>query len=617
MKDILYLLLFTTFLTTACSSGSEDIPEPGPEPGVSGEYTPKTLGNSAYGFDPLTLFTDATCSALKTGITDSDIKTCKSEFHKNIALYMKAGKYPSEFRIQEYKAYPHPDLQAKENKTSPYSLLDNPTGMAVGQGEELVIFVGKTEGRKIQIRIQDLGVPEDDGFGGISFALSEGLNQIYTPKKGLVYILYHTDDFESAPPVKIHIASGKVNGYFDSSKHGASDWKRLRDAAKEPYFDVMGKYAHITFPTKDFILYTPDGKALIDAYDKIVESEMMLMGLFKYNKVFKNRMYFNVTYRGYMYATSYHTAYHESTMPELCSVDKLTDTSIWGPSHEVGHCNQTRPGLKWHGTTEVTNNIMSMYVQTSAFKRNSHLQTTKLNDGSPNRYAKAWTEIIAAEAPHADFESNDVFCKLVPFWQLELYFGNVLGRTPMQQDDKGGFYPDVYEYVRTHPDLANAGEQQTEFVYICSQAAGMDLTDFFTKWGFLTPVDTSIDDYGNGVVRVSQERIDEIKRRIADLNLPKPDVALEYITDNNQQLYKDLRPVVAGQATRSGRTLKMTGWENVATYEVVNAEGKKIFISDGLLTPDTTASFSIRTDWEDGFKVYAVSASGERTEVKF
>ena len=613
--NFFFYFILVVFLS-ACSSGSEDIPNPSPIPEPTGEYIPKTLGSSAIGYDPLTLFTDQTCSALKTGITDEDIKACKSDFHKNIALYLKAGKYPSEFRIQEYKAYPHPDTQAKANKTSPYSLLDNPTGMAIGNGEELVIFVGETSGQKIQIRIQDLAVPGDDGFGGISYTLNEGVNQIHAPKKGLIYILYHTEDFETARPVKIHIASGHVNGYFDVTKHSGSDWKRLRDAAKEPFFDVIGKYAHLTFPTKDFILYTPDGKALIEAYDKIVESEMLLMGLFKYNKVFKNRMYFNVTYRGYMYATSYHTAYHESTMPDLCDVSKLTDKSLWGPCHEVGHCNQTRPGLKWHGTTEVTNNIMSMYLQNSIFRRDSHLQTTKLNDGSPNRYAKAWTEIIAANAPHCDFKSNDVFCKLVPFWQLELYFGNVLGQTPLQQDDNGGFYPDVYEYVRTHPDLNTAGEQQTEFVYICSQVAQMDLTDFFTKWGFLTPVETTIDDYGNGQVKVTQARVEEIKQRVASLNYPQPNVALEYITDNNWKLYQNPQPVIEGQATRSGNTLKMTDWKNVVAYEVTNKEGKKIFISEGILFPDATASFTINTDWEEGFKVYAVSASGERTEVK-
>ena len=170
-----------------------------------------------------------------------------------------------------------------------------------------------------------------------------------------------------------------------------------------------------------------------------------------------------------MYATSYHTAYNDGTLAELCNVDKLKTSACWGPAHEIGHCNQTRPGLKWLGTTEVTNNIMSEYIQTTIFGQPSRLQTEDMGDGSRNRYSKAWTQIIAAGAPHGNFGSDsDVFCKLVPFWQLELYFGKVLGRTPLQQSDKGGFYPDVYEYIRTHDNLRTAGEQQTEFVYILS-----------------------------------------------------------------------------------------------------------------------------------------------------
>lgn len=608
--------LMVLFLS-ACSSGSEEIPQPEPTPEELGEYTPVTLGFGFKDFDPLSMFTDMTCSELKPGITDADIKACNVPFYKNIAQYLKAGKYPKEFRIQEYKAYPHPDMMAKTHKTSPYSLLDNPTGMAVDSGEELVLFVAGTNGQELHIRIQELNRPDDDGFNNaISYKLNEGINQFLVQKSGLIYIMYHTEDYETAPPVKIHFASGEVNGYFDSTKHGSTDWGRLRRAATKRYFDVVGKYAHITFPTADFTQYTPDGKALIDAYDKIVESEMMLMGLFKYNKVFKNRMYLNVTYRGYMYATSYHTAFHESTMPELCDVNQLTNKSLWGPCHEVGHCNQTRPGLKWHGTTEVTNNIMSMYLQTSVFGRNSYLQTNKLNDGSPNIYAKAMTEIIAAQAPHANFESNDVFCKLVPFWQLELYFGKVLGRTPLEQADYGGFYPDVYEYVRTQPDLATAGLQQTEFVYICSLIGQANLLDFFTKWGFLTPVNVNIDDYGNGHVNVTQERVDEITRRVEELGYEQPALALEYITDNNWKMYKEPQPVIAGTSSREGRTLKFINWQNVVAYEVTDETGRLIFISEGLLHADQTASFTIRTDWKDGFKVHAVSAKGERTEIK-
>lgn len=624
LKTSLFYLLLILGLA-ACSSGEEDAPEPAPSIDTSSEYTPEKLGFTISDFDPLSIFTDNTCTALKAGVTDSEINACKSVFYKKIALYLKAGKYPSEFRIQDYKPYPHPDMAAKTHKTSPYSILDNPTGMAVNAGDELVLFVGDTGGRKLQMRIQDLAVAGDDGFNfATTYNLNEGINQFIVSKRGLIYILYHTEDYETAPTVKIHIASGHVNGYFDTSKHTSTDWGRLRNAATEPYFDVLGKYAHITFPTKDFKAHTPDGQKLIEAYDKIVESEMMFMGLFKYNKVFKNRMYFNVTYRGYMYATSYHTAYHEGTMPELCNVGILTNNSLWGPCHEVGHCNQTRPGLKWGGTAEVTNNIMSMYLQTSIFERTSYLQNTKQSEGN-NIYAKAWTEIMAGQAPHAGkydseekFKTHDAFCKLVPFWQLELYFGKVLGLTPLQQDDMGGFYPEIYEYVRTNPDLSSDGDIQTEFVYTASLIGQTDLTDFFRKWGFLTPVNASFDDYGSKNLRVTQERADEITQRIEALNLPKPELALEYISDNNLSFYQNPQPIEAGSSIREGNLLKMINWKNVVAYEVVDKDGNMVCISEGkLANNENTAAFTIGTDWQEGFKVYAVSAKGERTEVKF
>lgn len=544
-------------------------------------------------FDPSTLFTDMTCSELKPGITDEEIENCAYSFYKNIAYYLKAGKYPKEFRVQEYKAYPHPDDQAATHKTNPYSLLDNPTGISVKSGEQLMVFVGETNGQTVSMKIQDLDVPGGDGFGGSSYPLTKGANKITTSDKGLVYIMYHTSDYANVQPVKVHFASGRINGYFDIARHQASDWNRLLGNATDKYFDVVGKYAHLTFPTSRFRNYTPDGKALIDAYDKIVESEMQLMGLYKYDKTFKNRMYLNVMYTSYMYATAYHTAYNDETLPELCDVEKQKTSACWGPAHEIGHCNQTRPGLKWLGTTEVTNNIMSEYVQTTVFGQSSRLQTENMNDGSPNRYAKAWTNIIATEASHANFGDNDVFCKLVPFWQLELYFGKVLGMTPLKQSDKGGFYPNVYEYIRENADLSTAGEQQTEFVYICSLKSGMNLLDFFTKWGFLTPVDVSIDDYGSGQLTVTQSRINDIISRVKALNLPKPDVTLEYITDNTVGLYKTKPAVVSGTATRNGKVLQMANWQNVVAYEVVNAASKKVFISDGVLTPSSIVSFII------------------------
>ena len=182
LKTLLYTSLMMLCLT-ACSSGSEDIPQPEPTPEEMGDYTAEKLGFSYKDFDPMSIFTDVTCTELKAGVTDEDIKACNVPFYKKLAQYLKAGKYPKEFRIQEYKAHPHPDMMATTHKTSPYSLLDNPTGMAVKSGDELIIFVGETNGESLQIRIQDLNRPDDDGFNvTISYKLTKGINLILCVK---------------------------------------------------------------------------------------------------------------------------------------------------------------------------------------------------------------------------------------------------------------------------------------------------------------------------------------------------------------------------------------------------------------------------------------------------
>ena len=62
--------------------------------------------NNPEQFDPLTLFTDLTCSDLLPGITEEDIEKCKIALYRNIAYYMFHNKYEREFRIADYKAYP-------------------------------------------------------------------------------------------------------------------------------------------------------------------------------------------------------------------------------------------------------------------------------------------------------------------------------------------------------------------------------------------------------------------------------------------------------------------------------------------------------------------------------
>jgi hypothetical protein len=459
-------------------------------------------------YDLTAIFADRLCTTLRGGITQKDIDKIPNATVRTLAQNLLEKKEPDTFRIAEYKPYQHPDIMAKINKTGSYSLRDNPTGIAVTKGEELLLFVEDLHGQSVSILVQNL----DKGFGGNSYPLKNGVNIFTMEDEGLVYVTYLTETAAEAP-VKLFIASGTINGYFDSTKgHTAADWKALlENYATYKYLDVLGKYAHLTFTTQDFRQYTPDGLALINTYDRIVKLEHEFMGLYKYNRLFRNRVYLHTDFSDmWMYATNYHTAYNIRTMPGLCDVNKLLTGEVWGPAHEIGHVNQTRPGLRWQGMTEVTNNIFSLYVQTS-FENPSRIMSERIK-GYGNRYNKAQKTIV--EKGIAFCLSDDVFCQLTPFWQLKLYVHDVLGNTD--------FYKDIFEKIRVSPDPATGGECQLNFVKLACETAKLDLTDFFRAWGFLTPVDKVVNDYGAGQFTVTQEQIDALLQEIEKMRLPKP-----------------------------------------------------------------------------------------------
>lgn len=553
------------------------------------------------GFDPLTIFTDESYSELKEGVTEDDILSIKATFFKNMAYYIYLGVYPSEFRIQEYKAWPSPDKFANENKISAYSLLDNPTGIQVKSGEELLVFVGPTHGfNNLRIKVQNLDYPNGDGYSLNSsfYSLKEGVNKIVMDRDGLLYVFYHTENYKNASPIKIHFATGQVNGYFDSQKHDKSDWKRLLNAATDKHFDVVGKYAHMTFPTASFKQHTKDGLALVQAYDSLVFWEQDFMGFHKYGRYPVNRMYFNVMYgSSYMYATANRTSYSEGTMADvMCDINRFKE-KCWGPAHEVGHVHQTRPGLKWHGTTEVTNNIHSMYVQ-HMFGKPPYLMET-VAGGYSNYYEKAYRFAFVNRIAHP--VEKDYFCKLVPFWQLQVYFASAIGMPD--------FYKDLYEQIRIRPDKSTPGEQQLEFVKIASEIANMNLTEFFEYWGFLSPVDAVINDYGEQRFVVTQSQIEKIKSEVDALNLPDPEFPIHYVCDDNWRNIKNRSEIKEGSATRTGNTFKMNGWDNVMAYEVWNND-KLVFIGN-------SSSFTVTTSVSDNTKLYAVDYKGNKTSISF
>lgn len=527
-------------------------------------------GQSDTAFDTSTLFSDNICSTLKAGITLEEINACEYPFFKKFAtyIYYNRDEY-TQFRVNEFKAYPHPDVHAKENKVNPYDLMDNVTGIYVKEGSTLVAFVDNPSAESIGLRVVNFDTPGEDGwYSNNNYVLRNGMNRLKMSQKGLVYVMYHTPAYETSTPVKIHFASGDVNGYFDNEKNTPEDWNKLLTASVAPHFDVIGKYVHLVFPVND-LKKENDGKGLVQFYDNLVYNEQEFQGAVKYNRLSKNRMLLSVFYSdSYMYAADYHTGYNVNTMGNVCSLKSLNE-ECWGPSHEIGHMNQTRPGMKWTGMTEVTNNIQSLYIQ--------HLAGRQCRLEKNGDYEPAMNTAFVSKCPHIKIsypgrESENVFCQLVPFWQLYLYMVKVA--------DKPDFYKDLYEEFRRADtcveNARNAGEHQMEFAYTCCKIAKLDLTDFFESWGYIREANCSTVDYDvTGIYKISAADVNNMKERIKNLGFAKPKHDFKYICESNLKAYQENTIVAGGNAVRSGNKIQVTGCNGVA-YKVYNKDNNKL-----------------------------------------
>ncbi len=173
------------------------------------------------------------------------------------------------------------------------------------------------------------------------------------------------------------------------------------------------------------------------------------------------------------------------------------------------------PQMTWGGMTEVSNNIFTMYT-TTGMGNESRLEHQK-------NYASARKNII--EAGVSFLAAKDVFDRLVPFWQLHLYFA---------RNGRPDFYADVMEAMRQRPDAGRRNESirnQFEFVKICCDVSQLDLTDFFEKWGFFWVGELEVNDYGKYQYQITQEMVDETKAYIAGKGYAKPTEDLTLVED--------------------------------------------------------------------------------------
>lgn len=543
-------------------------------------------------FDVTAIFTDELCSDLKESVTYEQIYAIEDEFYRNIARSMYMGTYEKEFRVSEYRPYINPNIQKQKHKAFAWSFLDNPTGISVEDGQKVVVFAGDPGDEVIKICIIDYNTATSSNLKPelTAFQLKEGINVFTANKTGLMYVLYNPDDTLNKQPVKIHIPSGKVNGYFDIRRHNNSDWTSLLQKAENKFLDVKGKLSHLVFPTEDFRRYCRDNiERLVEVYDSIVLLEHQLAGLYKRPEMYPNRILYKVTYEesAYMYAYHYQTAYHYlNAVPQILNAEGLRK-DVWGVAHETGHVHQNRD-ITWRGMTEVSNNVFALYVQTT-FGNESRLI-------KEDRYQQAYDSIVIPGLPHGLPGMDNPFAKVVPLWQLHLYFAKVL--------HKPEFYMDLYQKMREESTPACP---QLNFVELCCKLGGIDFTDFFRFHGFLTPINAKVEDSVDpGLLRIEQSQIDKSVQAIEAMGLSKAPV-IQYLTDDNIALFKTMKPVVAGRVNVSGAAITLTGWENVVAWEVYDGDRLiQISLKNTFNLKNTGASVTVK----------AVAADGTKTIVK-
>lgn len=521
-------------LMAACSTQQKSlVPGASKAPYLYGERT----AQSRTILEAELLFNNLAATQLKPNVDKKMISLVTNPTLRKLATQLHNKTYQPGLRLANYDAYLSPKALGNKYRIGDgFSKYEGITGVVLQSGMQPV-FVGPTHGERVSLVVPNWtrhapeGVkPTEDpagwGLHAKSYALEEGINMINIEQEGLVYVRYYTDDEPiNHQPIAVHFPTGIENGYFDVTRGDTNeDFDRLLENAVSPILDMRGKHIQVAFPVERLKEHTlSKGVELVNNFDSIVALQYRFIGWEKEQVIPKNHVLARVNYHYYMFRDGDGVAYLDNSIHLVANpASTIKGDPCWGFSHELGHVLQMRPQLTWSGMTEVSNNIFTLYSTTMLGNR------SRLSAGG--HYAKAREEILDRDISYlgssSDGEGNqyggggttDVFSRLVPFWQLHLYFA-----------DQGypDFYADLMIAMRNQKPLSGRNRNQgwldmLEFTRLASEVGKTDLTDFFDRWGFYHVGKVVGNDYGHYTYDITQGAVDSVKKAIADMNLPKP-----------------------------------------------------------------------------------------------
>ncbi|KMQ65375.1 hypothetical protein ACM46_05580 [Chryseobacterium angstadtii] len=616
------------------------------------QTNPNSFNSSQYA----NIFNDSIFSTLKPSVTQQDIDAIASPFIKGLAQCLFNNTYNKKYRVQTFTAYKTIESINSQYKIANYNGFENPTGIAFQNNTTAIVFAKDiTNTSNVYLKIRDFAT--EGSSPEKSYELKNGLNILTITNAGLGYISYYTDDANAAP-ISVNITAGIVNGKYKKDTTSA-EWVEMLTNDVYPKIDVEGYYTKLLIDKSAISnFHFTTAQPLIDKYDAIAKSEREMMGFFKFNKNFKNRQLVYTESSGGWYAGG--MGAHLDLTWGLSNSASATGLDIWGVAHELGHINQVRPGLRWIGTTEITNNLYSLWAYYNLYSPTGANRFTRLEGEIadktvfPKVTGNRFGEIIIQTQINGknimdQFRTDYVnpadanFRSLVPFWQLELYYqlaGASKGASTLAFDsdmsdedtqspsgpvtgvDYAHWLAVVAEKVRnTDESQLTQGQLVMNFVKNTCDAVQEDLIDFFTNTGFLKPINATISDYSNGQLTITQSMIDDVKAYVLMKGYTKPiSPVINYISANSVNAYKNLLPVsgitgIGAQIVNNtqGQFLLVNNsqWSNAVAFETYNASDQLISVSiTG--TGDTTLA-NTYVDFPSGaVKVYAVGYNGQK-----
>lgn len=574
----------------------------------------------------LTVFTDITCSELKPGITEEQFQELPDYFVRVAEALLNNNYEQKEFRIRDYKPYSNIAEWAEKLMTKKYSDLDNPTGISVEAGDEIIVLVGDTHGQDISLQcIWETGTEyKQTASSGDVYMLNPGVNKLTMKGQGQLFVMYNTDP--DSEPIRVHIplGSGKATGFFDLEEHKTDEkYHELLSKATHKYFCVRGERIMFYFHRDKLKEYVPDHiLSAIHLWDSIIGWQQELMGIDDVRpSKFNNHMFAISPEGSYMWASDYQIGFVNTYLNNILLRDNVMakEDNAWGPSHEIGHVHQK--AINWAGCTESSNNLFSNYT---IYKLGKYKSRGKgLGDVATARYVnhEPWFK-FGFTGKTEQSESTEIHMRM--YWQLWIYYHRCGYKTDFWQT----LFKKMREVHMTEEE--NPGKKQLEFAKMASEAAGEDLTDFFDMWGFFTPVKEQVSQYGTYQYTVTETMIKEAKEAMSKFK--KPAHAFQYIEDRKKGDFQpdDYRYKEVGDV---GYFDQFTG-EVKKVSEDISAEKsvRKITVRNG----DNAVAFELRKKAENeelgellyfsNFKefeipesisnqnpdLYAVQADGER-----